>query len=297
MRAGVGTDRRAGGGGAPDPTRRNSAVGRVGARQAPPQAGAAGRRLVEVSRGSRWRVGDAVGLAVGRACTCGPRGRRRRLVVNNGRFLAHCQERVLALNARRLSGDREAIFGHPVLEATIVRGPRVASRRLPPHHRLAGVAATGTSRADCTASGTAPSMGIAARLRTGNGPRAMGSLRNLAIEPIRNCGWRGIPTGLRHSAVHPPGRARPDRRPGPLPCPAARPSEAVSAACVALSSHLRGTAAASPRRAHSREIFRAPSPTAANFAVDLGSARGGLSPPPPPCYATHKISWAFYQEQ
>lgn len=52
------------------------------------------------------------------------RGRRRRFVVNNARFLLLGDERVpnlasrlLALNARRLSGDWQAIFGHSVLVA------------------------------------------------------------------------------------------------------------------------------------------------------------------------------------
>jgi hypothetical protein len=69
------------------------------------------------------------------AFKCGPRdrwigwspeqrSRRRRFVVNNARFLVLCEERVpnlasrvLALNARRLSADWQAIFGHPVLVA------------------------------------------------------------------------------------------------------------------------------------------------------------------------------------
>ncbi len=41
------------------------------------------------------------------------------------------------------------------------------------------------------------------QVRTGNGPRAMCSLRNLAIALVRSCGWPGIPTGLRHYAAHP----------------------------------------------------------------------------------------------
>ena len=41
------------------------------------------------------------------------------------------------------------------------------------------------------------------QVRTGNGPRAMCSLRNLAIALIRSCGWHGIPSGLRHYAAHP----------------------------------------------------------------------------------------------
>lgn len=52
------------------------------------------------------------------------RGRRRRFVVNNARFLLLGDERVpnlasrlLALNTRRLSGDWATIFGHPVLVA------------------------------------------------------------------------------------------------------------------------------------------------------------------------------------
>ena len=69
------------------------------------------------------------------AYKCGPRdrwigwspeqrGRRRRLVANNARFLLLGEERVpnlasrvLALNTRRLSADWDAIFGHPVLVA------------------------------------------------------------------------------------------------------------------------------------------------------------------------------------
>jgi hypothetical protein len=69
------------------------------------------------------------------AFKCGPRdrwigwspeqrGRRRRFVVNNARFLVLGEERVpnlasrvLALNVRRLSADWQAIFGHPVLVA------------------------------------------------------------------------------------------------------------------------------------------------------------------------------------
>ena len=41
------------------------------------------------------------------------------------------------------------------------------------------------------------------QVRTGNGPRAMCSLRNLAIALIRSCGWPGIPSGNRHYAAHP----------------------------------------------------------------------------------------------
>lgn len=69
------------------------------------------------------------------AFKCGPRdrwigwspeqrGRRRRFVVNNARFLLLSDERVpnlasrvLALSARRLSSDWQAVFGHPVLVA------------------------------------------------------------------------------------------------------------------------------------------------------------------------------------
>ena len=69
------------------------------------------------------------------AFKCGPRdrwigwspeqrGRRRRFVVNNARFLVLGEERVpnlasrvLALNVRRLSADWQAIFRHPVLVA------------------------------------------------------------------------------------------------------------------------------------------------------------------------------------
>lgn len=69
------------------------------------------------------------------AYKCGPRdrwigwspeqrGRRRRFVANNARFLLLGEERVpnlasrvLALNTRRLSADWETIFGHPVLVA------------------------------------------------------------------------------------------------------------------------------------------------------------------------------------
>jgi hypothetical protein len=69
------------------------------------------------------------------AFKCGPRdqwigwseeqrSRRRGFVVNNARFLLLGRERVpnlasrvLALNTRRLSGDWQAIFGHPVLVA------------------------------------------------------------------------------------------------------------------------------------------------------------------------------------
>ena len=41
------------------------------------------------------------------------------------------------------------------------------------------------------------------QVRTGNSPRGMSSLRNLAIELIRWKGWPGIPTGNRHYAAHP----------------------------------------------------------------------------------------------
>ena len=41
------------------------------------------------------------------------------------------------------------------------------------------------------------------QVRTGNGPRAMSSLRNLAIELIRSKAWSGIPTGNRHYAARP----------------------------------------------------------------------------------------------
>lgn len=69
------------------------------------------------------------------AYKCGPRdrwigwspeqrGRRRRLVANNARFLLLGEERVpnlasrvLALGTRRLSADWDAVFGHPVLVA------------------------------------------------------------------------------------------------------------------------------------------------------------------------------------
>ena len=41
------------------------------------------------------------------------------------------------------------------------------------------------------------------QVRTGNGPRGMSSLRNLAIALIRWKGWAGIPTGNRYYAAHP----------------------------------------------------------------------------------------------
>jgi len=41
------------------------------------------------------------------------------------------------------------------------------------------------------------------QVRTGNGPRAMSSLRNLAIVLIRWQGWAGIPTGNRYYTAHP----------------------------------------------------------------------------------------------
>ena len=40
-------------------------------------------------------------------------------------------------------------------------------------------------------------------MRTANGPRAMSSLRNLAIELIRSEAWFGIPTGNRRHAARP----------------------------------------------------------------------------------------------
>jgi predicted transposase YbfD/YdcC len=41
------------------------------------------------------------------------------------------------------------------------------------------------------------------QVRTGNGPRVMCSLRNLAIMLIRSRGWPGIPSGLRYYSAHP----------------------------------------------------------------------------------------------
>lgn len=41
------------------------------------------------------------------------------------------------------------------------------------------------------------------QVRTGNGPRVMCSLRNLAIALIRTTGWPSIPSGLRHYSAHP----------------------------------------------------------------------------------------------
>lgn len=41
----------------------------------------------------------------------------------------------------------------------------------------------------------------ASQVRTANGPRAMATLRNLAIELIRGKGWSGIPEGNRYYAA------------------------------------------------------------------------------------------------
>jgi predicted transposase YbfD/YdcC len=40
------------------------------------------------------------------------------------------------------------------------------------------------------------------QVRTGNGPRGMATLRNLALALIRARGWRNIPPALRYYAAH-----------------------------------------------------------------------------------------------
>lgn len=41
------------------------------------------------------------------------------------------------------------------------------------------------------------------QVRTGNGPRVMASMRNLAIGLLRLAGWTNIAAGLRHHARNP----------------------------------------------------------------------------------------------
>lgn len=43
----------------------------------------------------------------------------------------------------------------------------------------------------------------ASQIRTGNAPRTMASLRNLAIGTLRHHGWTNIAQGLRHHARDP----------------------------------------------------------------------------------------------
>ncbi|WP_026316207.1 ISAs1 family transposase, partial [Actinokineospora enzanensis] len=43
----------------------------------------------------------------------------------------------------------------------------------------------------------------ASHVRTGNAPRVMASLRNLAINTLRHHGWNNIAQGLRHMSRNP----------------------------------------------------------------------------------------------